>query len=157
MTKSRRQELSEQFTEQWQRSRDWLVPFMQNNQPKFLTKDELRSAAMRELKYQRARSTLHGWPQLRTPAATIGTSHYADGCAPRASLSASMKLPRKSATAAGNALCVSVVPRMSPIGGKAKHMLDLRLTAFDLKATWRPISGELSSTCIRRIIMAQRG
>jgi hypothetical protein len=50
MTKSRSQELSEQFTEQWQRCRNWLLPFMQNNQPKFLTKDELRSAAMRELK-----------------------------------------------------------------------------------------------------------
>ena len=50
MTKSRRQELSEQFTEQWQRCRDWLLPFMQNSRPKFLTKDELRSAAMRELK-----------------------------------------------------------------------------------------------------------
>jgi hypothetical protein len=50
MAKSRSQQLSEQFTEQWQRCRDWLVPFMQNNQPKFLTKDELRSAAMRELK-----------------------------------------------------------------------------------------------------------
>jgi hypothetical protein len=49
MTKTRQQEISEKFTEQWQRSRDWLVPFMQNNQPKFLTKDELRSAAMREL------------------------------------------------------------------------------------------------------------
>ena len=49
MTKTRQQELSEKFTEQWQRSRDWLVPFMQNNQPKFLTKGELRSAAMREL------------------------------------------------------------------------------------------------------------
>ena len=30
--------------------RDWLLPFMQNNQLKFLTKDELRNAAMRELK-----------------------------------------------------------------------------------------------------------
>jgi hypothetical protein len=50
MTKSRREELSEQFTQQWQRCRDWLLPFMQNNQPKFLTKDELRTAAMRELK-----------------------------------------------------------------------------------------------------------
>lgn len=49
MTKSRRQQLSETFTQEWQRSRDWLVPFMNNNQPKFLTKDELRSAAMREL------------------------------------------------------------------------------------------------------------
>jgi hypothetical protein len=33
MTKSRRQDLSEEFTEQWQRCRDWLLPFMQNNQP----------------------------------------------------------------------------------------------------------------------------
>jgi hypothetical protein len=49
MTRGRRQELSEQFTEQWQRCRDWLLPFMQSNEPKFLTKDELRSAAMREI------------------------------------------------------------------------------------------------------------
>jgi hypothetical protein len=49
MTKSRRHELSEKFREEWQRSRDWLMPFMQNNQTKFLTKDELRIAAMREL------------------------------------------------------------------------------------------------------------
>jgi hypothetical protein len=49
MTKSRRQELSDIFTEQWQRARDWLIPLMQNNQPKVLTKDELRSAAMRGL------------------------------------------------------------------------------------------------------------
>ena len=50
MTRTRSQELSEKFTEQWQRCRDWLLPFMQNDQPKFLTKDEFRSAAMRELK-----------------------------------------------------------------------------------------------------------
>ena len=31
------------------RRRGGLLPFMQNNQPKFLTKDELRGAAMREL------------------------------------------------------------------------------------------------------------
>ena len=49
MAKSRSQKLSEQFTEQWQRCRDWLLPFMQDGQPKFLTKDELRSAATREL------------------------------------------------------------------------------------------------------------
>ena len=54
MMKSRRQELSEKFTEQWQRCRDWLVPFMQNDQPKFLTKNELRSAAMRELKVSKS-------------------------------------------------------------------------------------------------------
>ena len=50
MTKTKSQKLSEKFTDQWQRCRDWLLPYMQNNQPKFLTKDELRSAAMLELK-----------------------------------------------------------------------------------------------------------
>lgn len=60
MKKSRSQELSENFTEQWQRSRDWLVPFMQNNQPKFLTKDELRVAAMRELNVSKNAFDL-GW------------------------------------------------------------------------------------------------
>ena len=50
MTKTRSEELSEKFTEQWQRCRDWLLPFMQNTRPKYLTKDELRTAAMRELK-----------------------------------------------------------------------------------------------------------
>ena len=54
MANSRTQELSKKFREQWQRSRDWLVPFMQNNQPKFLTKDGLRSAAMRELKVSKS-------------------------------------------------------------------------------------------------------
>jgi hypothetical protein len=49
MTKSRSQELSEKFAEQWQQCRDWLLPFMQNDLPKFLTKDELRNAAMGEL------------------------------------------------------------------------------------------------------------
>jgi hypothetical protein len=48
VTKTRSEELSERFTEQWHRCRDWLLPFMQNNQPKFLTKDELRAAAKRE-------------------------------------------------------------------------------------------------------------
>lgn len=50
MTKTRSQDLSKTFTEQWQRCRDWLRPYMQNNQPKFLTKDELRRTAMSELK-----------------------------------------------------------------------------------------------------------
>jgi hypothetical protein len=49
LTKSRGQELSENFTEQWHQCRDWLVPYMQNNQPKFLTKEELCVAAMCEL------------------------------------------------------------------------------------------------------------
>ena len=35
--------------EERQRFRDWLLPFLRNNQPKFLTKTELRDAAIREL------------------------------------------------------------------------------------------------------------
>jgi hypothetical protein len=50
MIKSRKQELSEKANEEQRRCRDWLLNFMRNNQPKFLTKTELREAAMRELK-----------------------------------------------------------------------------------------------------------
>src|SRR5258708_6038194 len=49
MTKDRSQELSEKAAAERRRCRDWLIPFMQNGQPKFLTKDELRVAAMRQL------------------------------------------------------------------------------------------------------------
>jgi hypothetical protein len=49
MTKSRTQELSEKAHDERRRCRDWLLPFMQNDQPKFLTKDELRVAAIRQL------------------------------------------------------------------------------------------------------------
>jgi hypothetical protein len=47
--RSRQQELSGRFEEQWKRSRAWLLPYMQDGRPKFATKDELRAAAMREL------------------------------------------------------------------------------------------------------------
>ena len=60
MTKSRSQQLSEKAAEERRRCRDWLLPFMQNNQPKFLTKDELRSAAMRELDVSKLSFDL-GW------------------------------------------------------------------------------------------------
>jgi hypothetical protein len=49
MTKSRRQELYEKAAEERQRCRDWLLPFLRDNQPKFLTKVELRDATIREL------------------------------------------------------------------------------------------------------------
>jgi hypothetical protein len=49
MPKSRSQALSEKAAAEQRRSREWLLPFMQANQPKFLTKAELRDAAMREL------------------------------------------------------------------------------------------------------------
>jgi hypothetical protein len=47
--KNRQQQLSEKAGEERRRCRDWLLKFMQADQPKFLTKDELRAAAMREL------------------------------------------------------------------------------------------------------------
>ena len=50
MTKTRSQELSEKANEEQRRCRNWLLPFMGGNQPKFLTKAELREAAMPELK-----------------------------------------------------------------------------------------------------------
>ena len=50
MTKTRSQELSEKAQEEQRRCRDWLLKYMRGNQPKFLTKAELRDAAMRELK-----------------------------------------------------------------------------------------------------------
>jgi hypothetical protein len=50
MTKTRSQELSEKADEERRRCREWLLPFMRGNQPKFLTKAELCEAAMRELK-----------------------------------------------------------------------------------------------------------
>jgi hypothetical protein len=45
MTKSKPQELYEKAAAERQRCRDWLLPFFRDNQPKFLTKAELRDAA----------------------------------------------------------------------------------------------------------------
>jgi hypothetical protein len=50
MTKSRSQQLSEKAAEEQRRCSDWLLPFIQGTQRKFLTKAELRETAMRELK-----------------------------------------------------------------------------------------------------------
>jgi hypothetical protein len=49
MTKSRSKLLSEKADAERRRCREWLLPYMQNNLPKFLTKKELRNAAIREL------------------------------------------------------------------------------------------------------------
>jgi len=49
MLKSRMQELQEKAADERQCCSRWLLRFMQNGQPKFLTKAELRVAAMREL------------------------------------------------------------------------------------------------------------
>ena len=53
MTKSRSQELLEKAAEERRRRRDWLLPFMQNSQPRQLTKDDLRSAATRALNVEK--------------------------------------------------------------------------------------------------------
>jgi hypothetical protein len=60
MMKTRSQELSEKAAEERRRCRDWLLPFMQDNQPRFLTKAELRDVAMRELKVSK-NSFDFGW------------------------------------------------------------------------------------------------
>jgi len=47
---------------------------MQHNQPKFLTKDELRSVAMRELDVSKLSFDMGGSWRSKIPAVTIGTS-----------------------------------------------------------------------------------
>jgi len=41
--------LRDKAAEERRRCSNWLLPFMQNGQPKFLTKAELREVALREL------------------------------------------------------------------------------------------------------------
>jgi hypothetical protein len=50
MKKSHSQELSEKAAEERQKCCDWLIPFIKDNQPKFLTKAELHEAAINNLK-----------------------------------------------------------------------------------------------------------
>jgi hypothetical protein len=52
---------------------------MESDQPKFLTKDELRSAAMRELKVSKNAFDFLS----KTPVATTGTSRFANERAAR--------------------------------------------------------------------------
>lgn len=60
VSKSRSQELSEKADEERRRCRDWLLSFMRGDQPKFLTKEELRATAMRELKVSKLSFDM-GW------------------------------------------------------------------------------------------------
>ena len=50
MVKGRSQQLYEKAEEERKRCYQWLLPFLREHQPKFLTKAELREAAVRELK-----------------------------------------------------------------------------------------------------------
>ena len=58
--KGRNKELSDKAADERRRCSDWLLPFMQNGQPKFATKTELRDVAMRELTCQRVLSISDG-------------------------------------------------------------------------------------------------
>ncbi len=60
MNSSRSKELSAKADDERRRCHDWLLKFMKGNQPKFLTKAELRDAAMRELKVSK-NSFDFGW------------------------------------------------------------------------------------------------
>jgi hypothetical protein len=48
-TKSRSHDLKEKAAEGRRRRRDWLLPFMQDNSPEFLTKRKLRGAAAQRI------------------------------------------------------------------------------------------------------------
>ena len=58
--KGRNKELSDKAADERRRCSDWLLPFMQNGQPKFATKTELRDVAMRELNVSKS-SFDFGW------------------------------------------------------------------------------------------------
>jgi hypothetical protein len=60
MAKSRRQELYEKAEQERQGVGIGLLPFLREDQPKFLTKAELRDAAIRELKVSRTHLILRG-------------------------------------------------------------------------------------------------
>jgi hypothetical protein len=47
------QEVQEKAADERRRCSHWLLPLMQNGHPKFLTKSELRVAAMRDLQVSR--------------------------------------------------------------------------------------------------------
>ena len=60
MTRRRNQVLSEKAAEERRRCRDWLLRYMRADQPQIMTKDELRSVAMRELDVSKLSFDL-GW------------------------------------------------------------------------------------------------
>jgi hypothetical protein len=84
--KSRQQEFSQKAHEEHRRCCDWLLRFMKNKHPKFLTKSELRAAAIRKF-------SLHGSTPSRKLAVTIGMNRYADECGPKVKLEVSDPRP----------------------------------------------------------------
>jgi hypothetical protein len=128
MTKSRRQELSEKAAAERRRCSDWLIPFMQNGQPKFLTKDELRVAAMHQLNVSKSSFDFAWIDAIEKTDRQIGTNPCADGGTPKPSRFPVRVIP----TASGNALWVSAGAEQCAYWEQSgKHVLDLRFPAFD--------------------------
>jgi hypothetical protein len=73
--KAPNQELSEKADDERRRCRDWLLPFMRDNQPKFLTKNELRAAAMRELNVSKNSFDFAWIEAIECTDDTIGITH----------------------------------------------------------------------------------
>jgi hypothetical protein len=118
MTKSRSQELSEKADAERRRCCDWLLPFMQNGQPKFLTKDELRVAAMHQLMSRKAHSTSRGSMLSRQPAARLVRTLAPTAAHQNLATSLSAYSQPRPATPCGYRRSRA----MSPIGGKAEKM-----------------------------------
>jgi hypothetical protein len=124
MTKSRSQELSEKAAAERRRCRDWLIPFMQNGQPKFLTKDELRVAAMRQLNVSKS-SFDFAWIDA---IETTGRRDWYEPLRRRLGTKANHFPIRKLATAERFPAMRCADRRcraMSPIGGKAENICSI--------------------------------
>jgi hypothetical protein len=137
MTKSRGQRLSEKADEERRRCRDWLLHFMHGNQPKFLTKDELRGArcALNVSK----NSFDFGWIDA------IETTGRHDWYEP---------LRRRPRTQELTCLCVLAVPsNVTYWGQSGKHILDLRLTAFDPNRSFQRVVVLAALTIIARLFL----
>jgi hypothetical protein len=106
MTNSRSQELSEKAAAERRRCRDWLLPFMQDNQPKFLTKDELRVAAVLQLNVSKSSFDFAWIDAIEKTGRHDWYEPFAAGCTPKPSCFPIRVLPIASA----NALWVSAVP-----------------------------------------------
>jgi hypothetical protein len=81
--KHRSEAQSAKAEEEMGRCTEWLVKFMRNSEPKFLTKKELCRAAVEELKCQRILSTSHGSMQSSKQAATTGINRYVADSTPK--------------------------------------------------------------------------
>lgn len=64
------------LAEEERRCCDWLIPFMQNDRPKLLTKAALRNAALRELNVSQNSFDFEWIDAIEMTSAAIGTSRW---------------------------------------------------------------------------------